>query len=48
MIDRRTGDTVVEELVRDNCALVKYLPTDVEIVDLDVQLAGTPEVPAFE
>ncbi|MGZ4472681.1 MAG: VanW family protein [Nocardioidaceae bacterium] len=33
VVDRRTGNTVGEELVKRNCALVKYLPTGVEIVD---------------
>jgi vancomycin resistance protein VanW len=33
--DRRTGNTVGEELVRRNCALVKYVPTDVEIEVID-------------
>lgn len=36
MIDRRTGNRLGEQLLRDNCALVKYVPTGVEIVDLDV------------
>lgn len=35
-IDRRTGNRLGEQLLRDNCALVKYVPTGVEIVDLDV------------
>jgi vancomycin resistance protein VanW len=34
VIDRRTGDTVGEELVRRNCALVKYVPSGVEVRDL--------------
>jgi vancomycin resistance protein VanW len=33
VIDRRTGDTVHEELVKQNCALVKYVPTGVPIID---------------
>ncbi|WP_328996483.1 VanW family protein [Kribbella sp. NBC_01245] len=33
-IDRRTGQTIDEELVRENVALVKYLPTDVDIIEL--------------
>lgn len=33
-ISRRTGDVVGEELVKRNCALVKYVPEDVEIVDV--------------
>jgi vancomycin resistance protein VanW len=28
VIDRRTGNSVREELIKRNCALVKYLPTD--------------------
>jgi vancomycin resistance protein VanW len=32
--DRRTGDTVGEELVKRNCALVTYVPTGVDVVDL--------------
>lgn len=35
VIDRRTGDRLGEELVRSNCALVKYLPEGVEIESLD-------------
>jgi vancomycin resistance protein VanW len=34
VLDRRTGAPVGQELVKRNCALVKYLPTDVEIVDV--------------
>jgi vancomycin resistance protein VanW len=33
VIDRRTGQSVREELMKRNFALVKYLPTDVSIVD---------------
>lgn len=33
-IDRRTGQTTGEELVRENVALVKYVPTDVDVVEL--------------
>lgn len=32
VIDRRTGMPVGEELIRENVALVKYLPGDVEVV----------------
>ncbi len=32
--DRRTGDTVGEELVKRNCALVTYVPTGVDILDV--------------
>ena len=34
VIDRRTGATTGDELLRRNCALVKYLPEGVEIEDL--------------
>jgi vancomycin resistance protein VanW len=34
VLDRRTGDAVGQELVKRNCALVKYLPTGVEIIDV--------------
>jgi vancomycin resistance protein VanW len=34
VIDRRTGNRVGEQLVRSNCALVKYLPRGVEIHQL--------------
>ncbi len=34
VIDRRSGNRVREELVRDNCALVKYVPTGVDIFDV--------------
>ncbi|KAA1419627.1 vancomycin resistance protein [Nocardioides humilatus] len=34
VIDRRTGAAVGEELVKRNCALVKYLPDGVEIVSV--------------
>lgn len=36
VLDRRTGDAVGQELVKRNCALVKYLPTGVEIIDVSV------------
>jgi vancomycin resistance protein VanW len=35
VIDRRTGDTVASELLKKNCALVKYVPQDVPIVIVD-------------
>lgn len=35
-IDRRTGSPVGDELIRENVALVKYIPTDVDIVDVDL------------
>jgi vancomycin resistance protein VanW len=34
VIDRRTGDAVRDELVRDNCALVTYVPTGLDVIDL--------------
>ena len=34
VIDKATGNQIGDELVRENCALVKYLPTDVDIIDL--------------
>jgi vancomycin resistance protein VanW len=34
VIDRRTGTTVRDELVRENVALVKYVPTGVEMYDV--------------
>lgn len=34
VIDRRTGTTVRDELIRENVALVKYVPTDVEMLDV--------------
>jgi vancomycin resistance protein VanW len=34
VVDRRTGNRVGEELVKKNCALVKYAPTGVEIAEL--------------
>lgn len=34
VIDKRSGNRVREELVRDNCALVKYVPTGVDIVEV--------------
>ncbi|MFF0269433.1 VanW family protein [Kribbella sp. NPDC004536] len=36
VIDRRTGAPVRDELVRENVALVKYLPVDVLVVDVVV------------
>ena len=38
VIDRRTGDTVREELLMRNCALVKYVPSGVPVLD-----AGCPQ-----
>jgi vancomycin resistance protein VanW len=34
VVDRRTGGVCGEELVKQNCALVKYVPTGVDVVDL--------------
>lgn len=34
-IDRRTGDPISDELVKRNCAVVKYLPDPRLVVDLD-------------
>ena len=34
MIDRRTGTTVRDELIRENVALVKYVPVDVPVLDV--------------
>lgn len=34
VIDRRTGSTVREERLRENVALVKYVPTGVEVLDV--------------
>lgn len=34
VIDRRTGNPVGEELIRENVALVKYIPTDAEVLDV--------------
>lgn len=34
VVDRRTGAEVGEELVKRNCALVTYAPTDVAVIDV--------------
>lgn len=34
VVDRRTGAAVGEELVKRNCALVTYAPTEVDVVDV--------------
>ncbi|MEO6472591.1 MAG: VanW family protein [Aeromicrobium sp.] len=39
-IDRRTGDVVGEELIRRNCALVKYVPLDSTVRDLTAEWSG--------
>src|SRR6185436_1701122 len=36
VIDRRTGTAVRDELVRENVALVKYIPTGVNVIDIDL------------
>jgi vancomycin resistance protein VanW len=36
VIDKTTGNQLDDELVRENCALVKYLPTGVEIIELAI------------
>lgn len=33
VIDRRTGQRIGDELLKQNCALVKYHPTDVDVID---------------
>jgi vancomycin resistance protein VanW len=35
LVDRRTGDVVGEELLKRNCAVVKYPPPEHLVVDLD-------------
>lgn len=40
LISRRTGDTVGEELIKRNCALVKYLPDESLIVDVGREEPG--------
>jgi vancomycin resistance protein VanW len=40
VIDRRTGNTIGEELLRRNCALVKYLPSGVPVVELATPVRG--------
>jgi vancomycin resistance protein VanW len=35
LVDRRTGELVGEELLKRNCAVVKYLPPEHLVVDLD-------------
>lgn len=44
VIDRRTGQAVAEELLKRNCALVRYHPEDVPVID--VSLAPGSAVPA--
>ncbi len=45
VIDRRTGRRVGEQLVRSNCALVKYLPEGVPVHRLDIPDDGRPSDP---
>jgi vancomycin resistance protein VanW len=45
VINRRTGNTVGEELLRRNCALVKYVPANVDVVELTVPERGLAEDP---
>lgn len=40
VVDRRTGNRVGEELLKQNCALVTYLPTGVDVIDVDALRAG--------
>ncbi len=40
VVDRRTGDTLGEELVKQNCALVTYVPTGVDVLDVGPAAAG--------
>ncbi|MGI8577213.1 MAG: VanW family protein [Nocardioidaceae bacterium] len=44
VIDRRTGNRLGEELIRDNCALVKYVPHHVPIEELAVDTEAGTEV----
>jgi vancomycin resistance protein VanW len=37
VIDRRTGTPLGDELIRENVALVKYIPTGVEVIDIDLR-----------
>ncbi len=45
LIDRRTGNATGEERLRHNCALVKYLPVDVAVVELSPPTRGLAEDP---
>lgn len=42
VIDRRTGAHVGEELLRENCALVKYLPVGVDVLDVPLSRSAAP------
>jgi len=44
VIDKRTGHIVGEELLKRNCALVKYEPVDVPVIDLSLAPVQTPTV----
>jgi vancomycin resistance protein VanW len=37
LIDRRTGTPLGDELIRENVALVKYIPTGVDVIDLNLR-----------
>jgi vancomycin resistance protein VanW len=37
VIDRRTGTPLGDELIRENVALVKYIPTGVEVIEIDLR-----------
>jgi vancomycin resistance protein VanW len=45
LIDRRTGDTVGEELVKRNCAVVKYPPPEHLVTELDEDGRPVPSQP---
>lgn len=47
VIDKRTGRALREELVKRNCALVKYQPADVDVIDCSLPPASSasPEAP---
>ena len=45
-VDRRTGDVVGEELVKRNCAVVKYPPPEHLVRDLDAPAPVLAQVPA--
>jgi vancomycin resistance protein VanW len=42
VIDRRTGSPVEDQLIRENVALVKYLPTGVDVIDVDAAVQRFP------
>jgi vancomycin resistance protein VanW len=45
VIDKRTGQPLREELVKRNCALVKYHPTDVDVIDCSLEPSPPGAVP---